>query len=292
MNIIRIVLSILAIGFMANALGANAGIDALSAFKAGQYDIARQGFRELHNSKPKDPQLTFYLARSLYLNQELEEAETLLLKSLERFPDHAESHYLLGSVQLTRVADVNIFRKAGMAKSAVKAWEQAVHLDPNHAEALYGVASFYYSAPGIAGGDIDLGKKKLMDLEALSPPWAQLTRASIVMKDESYIEAEKLLKEAIEGIPGRAFPTLMLANLYLKQEDFELALKTLKDYELREKTWNDPGAAQTSLLAGKIYEGLDHRQAAIEAYQLVLNEVTTPQLKKQAKEALEKLHSR
>ncbi|MFT4676039.1 MAG: tetratricopeptide (TPR) repeat protein [Patiriisocius sp.] len=266
--------------------------DTLSAFMAGKYDIAREGFQQLHKANPEDPQLAFYLARSLYLHQELEAAESLLLESLEQHPDHFENHYLLGSVQLSRVADVNIFRKAGLASSAVKAWEQAVSLDPTHAEALYGVASFYFSAPGIAGGDKNLGTKKLADLEALSPAWAQLTRASIVMRDENYSEAEQLLKQAIEGIPGRAFPTLMLANVYSKQENFPLALETLMTYQARQKTWNDPGPAQTSLLAGKIYEGLNRKQAAIDSYQVVLDEVANVQLKKQAKAALHKLHSR
>jgi len=266
--------------------------DALSAFMAAKYEVAREGFQQLHKVNPKDPQLAFYLARSLYLHQELEAAEALLLKSLKQHPEHVESQYLLGSVQLSRVAEVNIFRKAGLASSAVEAWEQAVSLDPTHAEALYGVASFYFSAPSIAGGDKRLGTKKLADLEALSPAWAQLTRVSIVMRDENYTEAEQLLKQAIEGIPDRAFPTLMLANIYLKQENFPLALATLLTYQARQKTWNDPGPAQTSLLAGKIYEGLDRKQAAIDSYQVVLDEVANLQLKKQATAALDKLHSR
>lgn len=287
---IAVLLVTILLGVSTEAIGSEG--EALSAFTAGQYDAAREGFRHLHEANPKDPQLAFYLARSLYLHQELEDAEALLLESLQQHPDHVESHYLLGSVQLTRVADVNIFRKAGLANSAVRAWEQAVNLDPTHAEALYGVVSFYFSAPGIAGGDKKLGSKKLADLEALSPAWAQLTRASIVMRDKNYPEAEQLLKQAIEGIPGRAFPTLMLANLYFEQDNFSLALATLQAYQTRQKTWNDPGPAQTSFLAGKIYEGLDRKQAAIDSYQVVLDDVANRQLKEQAKEALEKIQSR
>jgi len=267
-------------------------VDAVSAFEKGQYELAKNHFQELHEANPNDPQLVFYLARSLYRHQELETAETILLKSLERFPDHVESQYLLGSVHLSRVADVNIFRKAGMASSAVTAWEHAVTLDPTHAEALYGVASFYLTAPGIAGGDRDLGMQRLTELEALSPPWALLTQASLAVRDEQYEEAEALFKKAIKGIPGRAFPTLMLANLYLKQEKFELALVQLEAYKSRAKTWNDPGIAQTELMAGKIYEGMDQTHAAIKSYEIVVSEVAHRQIKKQAKDALNSLYSR
>lgn len=277
----------------ANATLASKPIEAaLSDFNDGQYDAALQHFRQLHEASPDDPDLTFYLARSLYRKLELETAESLLLKSIERHPQHVESHYLLGSVQLSRVAEVNLFRKAGLAKSALKSWEQAVELDPDHAEALYGVASFYLSAPGIAGGDQKLGKQKLAELERLSPPWADLTRASVALRDEAFDEAEQLFKTAIQGIPGRAFPTLMLANLYLKQEKYENALTTLEDYQNRDRTWNDPGPEQTALLAGKIYQGLNRPEAAIASFVVVKNGVANQNMKEQAEEALDELYAR
>ena len=266
--------------------------DALADFQAGQYDQALERFRSLHKAAPKDPELTFYLARSLYRRLELKEAESLLLGSLERHPQHVESHYLLGSVQLSRVSEVNIFRKAGLAKSAVSAWEEAVRLNPDHAEALYGVTSFYFSAPGIAGGDPEKGEKNLAKLEQLSSPWAALTRASNKERAEDYAAAEQLFETAIEGIPHRAFPSLMLANLHLKQGQYEAALNTLEQYQQREKTWNDPGKEQTALLAGKIYQGLNKPEAAIKSFELVKQGIANETMKDQAEEALEELYSR
>ena len=115
---------------------------ALSNFQNGQYDAALEDFRILHSESPEDPDLTFYLARSLYRKLELKTAQTLLTKSLKEYPDHVESHYLLGSVQLSLVPEVNIYRKASRAKKSVNSWERAVELDPSHAEALYVVARF------------------------------------------------------------------------------------------------------------------------------------------------------
>lgn len=265
---------------------------ALSDFALGQYDAALKRFQQMHELSPDNPDLTFYLARSLYRKLELEPAEALLLSSIKRHPEHVESHYLLGSVQLSRVAEVNLFKKAGLAKSAVQSWEHAVKLDPEHAEALYGVASFYLSAPGIAGGDKTLGEQKLTELEALSPPWADLTRASVALRAEEFENAEQYFKAAISGIPGRAFPTLMLANLYLKQEQYEAALKTLTEYQNRTKTWNDPGEEQTALLAGKIYQGLNKTDAAIRSFEIVKQGIANRSMKEQAQDALDELYSR
>ena len=265
---------------------------ALSNFQNGQYDPALEDFRILHSESPEDPDLTFYLARSLYRKLELKTAQTLLTKSLKAYPDHVESHYLLGSVQLSLVPEVNIFRKAGLAKKSVNSWEQAVELDPSHAEALYGVASFYSSAPAIVGGDKNLGEEKIMDLQRLSAPWADLTRASIAAREEQFEESEELFKKAISGIPQRAFPVLMLANLYLIQENHEAALQTLEQYQKRDKTWNDPGEEQTALVAGKIYRGLNRTEEAIQSFERVKRGVSTRGMKTQAEEALDALNAR
>jgi predicted Zn-dependent protease len=285
--------SLLILLILARSTLANKPLDtALASFQNGQYETALEHFRKLHAESPQDPDLTFFLARSLYRKLELKTAEELLNDSLKRHPGHVESHYLLGSVQLSLVAEVNIFRKAGLAKMAVKSWEQAVTLDPQHAEALYGVASFYSSAPGIAGGDPELGEQRIVALQKLSPAWADLTRASIAARAEEFAESEKLFKTAIDGIPGRAFPTLMLANLYLKQEQYESALKMLDQYCKRDKTWNDPGEEQTALLAGKIYQGLDKTEAAIASFEIVKRGVANRAMREQAEDALEKLYSR
>ncbi len=264
---------------------------ALTNFENGRYDAALEQFRALQLASPKDPDLNFFLARSLYRKLELKTAEKLLSKSLKANPEHVESHYLLGSIQLSLVSEVNVFRKIGLAKKAVKSWEQAVNLDPSHAEALYGVASFYSSAPTIAGGDKQLSEEKITALKQLSPPWADLALASIAAQDDQFKRSERLFKNAISGIPQRAFPTLMLGSLYLRQEDYASALQTLDQYKARDKTWNDPGEEQTALLAGKIYRGLNKKEAAIQSFELVINGIASQNMITQAKEALDELYA-
>lgn len=275
-------------------MSANAAMldNALALFAKGDYATALDHFESLQANHPDDPDINFYYGRSLYLNRDLERAKDVLEQNIEKHPDHAESHYVLGSVLLTLVSEVNVFRKPGLAKRAVSAWERTVELNPNHHEALYGVVTFYLSAPGIAGGDVQKGKVQLKALESLNEPWADLTEASLYARKEEIEKAEKYFNDAIRGIPDRAFPTLMLANLYATAERFEQALATLEEYKNRTKTWNDPGAAQTALVAARIYEGLEQTEKAKQAYQTVISSVATNPEKERAKDALEKLQSR
>lgn len=250
------------------------------------YKEALSQFQTLYKADPKDADLAYYYGRSLYRAQRFEEADKVLSKNIERHPDHVESHYVIGSVKLSRVSDVSIFKKIGMAKAAIAAWEKTVELDPKHVEALYGVVEFYLNAPGMAGGDKALGEQKLIELEALSPAWADLSKASMALRAEAFADAEPLFASAIEGIPNRAFPELMLANAHLKQENFESALTVLDSYRKRERKWNDPGTPHIEILAAKIYQGLNQIDAAEKAVSLALNNDPPDNVREQAEEIL------
>lgn len=108
----------------------------LNAESASDYRSALEQFKSLHKSDPTNAELSFYLGRSLYHQGEFEAADEVLSKNIENHPRHYESHYVLGSVKLSRVSEVNLFRKASMAKAAIAAWEKTVELKPDHVEAL------------------------------------------------------------------------------------------------------------------------------------------------------------
>ena len=257
-----------------------------SAREPDQYKRALQALEAAVDDDPDDPDLSFYLGRSLFHDQQLEAADKVLSANIKKYPSHAMSHYVLGSVKLTRVAEVSLFRKVGMAKAALRSWQRAYELNPEHAESLYGVVEFYFTAPGMAGGDKEQGAIELARLESLSEPWANLSKASRAAQNEDFAAAEVLFKKAIEGIPYRAFPQLMLANTYVQQDKLMEALAALNTYRERERTWNDPGAAQIELMAARIYRGLGQQAEAKRAINLVFSSNPPPAIKAQAEQTL------
>ncbi len=271
-------------------LSATSALNTFNHAKTEQdYLTALEQFQTLHKSNPTDAELSYYLGRSLYRNGEFKAADKVLSKNIERHPGHVESYYVIGSVKLSLVGEVSIFKKVGMAKAALDAWHQAANLDPEHVEAQYGLVEFYYTAPGIAGGDEDLGQQELTKLETMSEAWANLSKATRASQAGAYTEAERLFNLAISGIPNRAFPELMLANTYLKHEKYDQALATLNSYKKRDRTWNDPGVPQIELMAAKIYTGLGRKDEAIASLDLVLTNNPIKAIREQAEEELKSL---
>ncbi|MFT5210241.1 MAG: tetratricopeptide (TPR) repeat protein [Flavobacterium sp.] len=272
--------------------------DALNHFNAAQYERALSEFEALAK-KNDDPHINYYLARSYFHEGRLELARKVFAENVTKYPTHANSHFLLGSVTLTLVSDANIFRKFGLAKQALASWHQAAELDGNNIEFLYGLASFYLNAPSIAGGDPEKAQKYIDKISNLSEPYAKLIMASKIRKKEEKGSArkenpekespEQLIKGAIQEIPERAFPILILADYYYKEKRFEEALTETNNYRKRRRTWNDPGIAQTAILAGRIYRELGNPSQAKIEFNRALNSKTHHNFKKLAKKELKTL---
>ena len=225
---------------------------ALQAFDNAQYDDALRQLQVLAKAQPKNPTVLYNLGRSQYHAGDFAAAHVTLETLLKDQPEHIEGHYLMGSTNIARVSEASLFRKARTAKDALTSWLTVVELNPKHVEGLYAVISFYITAPGFVGGDLDKAKAELPRLEALSPDWAMLARASLLNKEEQVEQAQALYQTASQRIQERAFPLFALANFQLTQQHYAAALTTLAEYEQRHHAWNDPNTKVTSALREKI----------------------------------------
>jgi tetratricopeptide (TPR) repeat protein len=243
---------------------------ALRDFGTGRYPAALEQLAALAKQHQNDANISYYLARSQYHAGQFEQASTTLETLIENHPEHVEAHYLMGSVQVARVGNVNIFRKAGIAKQGLAAWEQTVTLDPNHVEGLYAVISYYTSAPALAGGDLGKARARLPQLRDLDQGWAMLAEASLLDKDKQPEDAETLYRAAAESIQNRAFPLFALANHQLAQDHFKPALQTLTIYEQRSHTWNDPDESIIGMLRGRILAAMGDKAGAQTAFNRAL----------------------
>lgn len=260
---------------------------ALSLFNSGQYDLALTQFEVLKNEE--DPDTIFYLARSYFRLGQLTKAKKLFEENVEDFPLHARSHFLLGSVKLNLVSEVNVFRKWGLAKSALASWQRSLELDPNNIEAIYGVASFYLNAPALVGGDKEKADIEISKLFKLEKAYGNLLKASIKQKTGEGAEAERLIISAVNSISDRAFPTLILADFYRKEQRFEDALMQIEKYRNRKRKWNDPGIGQTALLAGKIYTEFGKTELAHLEFDTVIHSKAPKNILKLAKAEIKNL---
>ena len=210
--------------------------DAKSDFDNRNYQKAASKFETLYDKNSKDVDLLFYLARSQYKVASYQDARSTIGHLIDLDPGHKEAHYLAGIVYMALLGEVNIFRKMGMAKSALRSWHTVVELDAEHVLGNYAIFSYYANAPGFAGGDMDKARQVLAKLESISLPYAELANGVLNSKLEKFAEAEKHYLKATEMITDRASPFFAIAQFYFQNEEFEKSLAALERYQQAKKS--------------------------------------------------------
>ena len=113
-------------------------------------------------------------------------------------PKDAAYQSLLGSAYSAYIDDVSIFSKLGVAHKMLAAFQQAVALDPNDADARSNLSEYYSQAPGMAGGSIDKANEQIIKLDKLDPVKAALARADMAIQKKDDQKAEAYLQTAVK----------------------------------------------------------------------------------------------
>ena len=263
--------------------------DAISDFDNRDYQNAASKFETLYSKNSKDVDLLFYLARSQYKVAKYKDARSTIDQLIELDPAHLDAHYLAGIVYMGLLGEVNLFRKLGMVKSALKSWKKVVELDAEHVLANYAVFSFYLNAPGIVGGDMDKALDILKTLESISPPYAELANGVLNSKLENFTEAEKHYLKATEMITDRASPFFAIAQFYFQNEKFEKSLAALERYQQAKKIWHDPGDAIAFYFLGSIHANLGNTDLAKENLNKALSSYPNKQIRGLIEDSLDDL---
>ncbi|XOV89717.1 MAG: tetratricopeptide repeat protein [Pseudomonadota bacterium] len=278
----------LVLTFSGNA-GANDMDAAMAAFDQRHYAAARPLLERLQDKRADEPQVLFRLAVSQFRTGDLAAAEGTLAELLDVAPDSADAHYLQGIIEITRLNEVSMFRKVGVARSAVAAWEQAVRLNPAHVPALYALFSFYANAPGFAGGDKDRAKELVTRIAQQRESYAELARAILALQQKQESQAISHFQRAVELEPEAAAPRFALAQHYMQVEDYPAAVQALKAFEAVPKQWDDPDQPTTLYFLGAAYKGAGDIAAARESLQAALSGEPNGRIRELAEKALKGL---
>ena len=210
----------------------------------------------------------------------LQSAEDFTKKVLSLKPNSAEGYYLLGRLERFR----------GTVIKAIKHFESALAIDPNHSSALLFLASAY----GIQAGKASLAEpllRKLQEIDPLTPlslfisgyiQWlegklddALLTFQNLMkMEPESvmikffmayllawhkdYDQVFSLVDQMVRQGPNESSTLWSLSLKYALQGEKKKALDALSE-EAKEFVWNDP---ESPWLGASIYALLDEKEDA------------------------------
>ncbi len=117
-------------------------------------------------------------------------------KAIALAPQDATYQMLLGVAYGQYVHDVSIVSQLGIAYKVRDAFQQAVQLDPDNAQARAGLAKYYILAPGIAGGSINKADEQIAALDKLDPVQAAVVRATRAQEDKNNQKTETYLRKA------------------------------------------------------------------------------------------------
>lgn len=176
-------------------------VDVDVALESGNIELAEQAFNTLSEAEQSSVQGQISQARILYGKDETKASYDLLESLLDDHEQNVELQYQFGLSAVTMAQQASIFSKFGYAKDGLHAWENAVMLDPQHAEALSGLIGFHLAAPSIVGGDTDEAVRYANMLIKSEPVRGYAQLAVVYWQTEKPELAEQTLAKGISNYP-------------------------------------------------------------------------------------------
>lgn len=163
----------------------------------------------------------------------------------------AEEHYQRG----------NTFDENGYSERAVAEWQEAVHLDPDHAGAHYNLGIAYADE-----GETALAINEFREVTRLDPfdPDARRELAEVYLEAGHSADAIDQLRQILNIAPGNGEAAHRLAEIYLDHELFDEASGALESGAMLEED------ADLWFRLGQAYERERRRDDAILAYRRAL----------------------
>ena len=252
-----------------------------SAFKAVDERDYKRAIEILTalSERQQDRNVLFHLARVQYHSGAFDNASDTLEDFHQQYPDDSEAYYLSGLVYLALIGEVNIFKKVGMANKALSSWKASVAADSGNLDSRYAIFAYYTNAPGIAGGDLDIAREQMNEIEQLNKAYGAMARGLLLSKEKDLAGAEAAFRQAALMM-NRAGPYFSLAQFYMQNEQYEKAISSVQQFQNREKRWWDPDATVAYLVMASANAELGNFEIARQEAELGLSMNPNKQVKK------------
>jgi putative CocE/NonD family hydrolase len=148
--------------------------------------------------------------RELLEQDEFDQAIAVLKRAVELQPDSSEHHLWLGRAYREKLDTASMFKKLGWSKKLRASYLRAVELDPDNIDARSSLASFYFNAPGIAGGSFDKGIAQALEVKQRDPLAGHTLLADAYAGKKDYAAAKREYHALIAIDPSDPTPRYRL----------------------------------------------------------------------------------
>lgn len=220
-----IVSAVFIAGFSAYAAGSPD--PGLRMLETENYSAAQAYFQSMLRKDPRNAGTAADMAR-LYLAQgQNQTGVQWARKAVALAPDNAVFEMLLGDAYVQYVNDVGFFSKFGIAHRILAAYQKAVQLDPDNADARYSLAMYYIMAPGLVGGSTVKGHAQIAALDKIAPTEAEQALAEDALERKHFKRGEALLQQAAQHSSGEGSAVALALLLAEHDHQYVRAMRVL-----------------------------------------------------------------
>jgi tetratricopeptide (TPR) repeat protein len=202
---------------------------AIQLFEQEQHKDALDILEKLVEQEPNNPIVALYLGRIALREQRHDEAIGWLEKATELGERTSNSQLWLGHAYLGKLQTVSFFEKGPLSGKVRACFETSVELDSENVSARVALASYFLSAPPIAGGSKEKAQKQVEEIKKRDPRQGQLLQARIYMRDGEHELAEKELLAAAELEPQDVGVFYQLGMLYQEAKLYDKAFESFEN---------------------------------------------------------------
>lgn len=186
-------------------------------------------------------------------------------RGVAALPEDARTWLWAGRAYGRQALEASIFGKAKWAGRTREAWERAVALDPNYLDAHLDLLGYYLAAPALLGGGEDKARAQAGAIAALDASMGKYAEATLQMSDDRP-GAEALLREAVALDPDNRRATLLLAGLAVDRKDWAAARAAWQPALEGDGALVHVARYQLGRLAAMSGEALEQGLAHLDAY--------------------------
>ncbi|MEM1090542.1 MAG: tetratricopeptide repeat protein [Pseudomonadota bacterium] len=154
----------------------------------------------------------------------------------ELSPDRPEIWLSLAEAAGEVAGSAGMMKARGLAKTAKKALERVVKIDPDNLDGRVGLIQFHLQAPWIAGGRTKEAYRQAEAIGQIDPSLGKRWKARIDLAEGKVESAETLYRTLLAEDPGESQAALGLALLLQQQERWSEAVDTLTPFTTGEQT--------------------------------------------------------
>ena len=238
-------------------------------FALKKYTDAETYFNRLYEKDPHNAEVAYNLGKSAIAAGDYEKAVAALENACHRIPGNADYQFALGLAYARRVNEVSLFKKLGVSKKMLAAFQQAVELDQHHVDARLSLISYYLTAPKIAGGSVEEAEQQLKILKAQHPEKTFWVASGLLERQKKYDAAEKVLRQLLRA-DSSPLNLINLAGFYMRREQYDAAIPLIDRFLTMDPGWLDPRKSGAYFMLGIIYEKKQMAQKAKESFALAM----------------------